>query len=109
MTLTEKQSDNLFLCGLLGYPCDKCINILDIGEQGKIGFQMLFYQENSDIWRCYRRGADKFELIAGKKLYESFVNNGDMKAYEQLKKLRDSEQQEYAKQKRIFDRKQGKK
>lgn len=108
MQLSEKQQENLFLCGLLGYPCEKCISVLDIAEQQKIGFRMLFYQENADIWKTYRRGADKFELIAGKKLYEAFVNQGDMRAYEQLKKMREVEQAEYQKQKRIFDRKQGK-
>ncbi len=108
MQLTEKQSDNIFLCGLLGYPCDRCISVLDIAEPQKIGFRILFYQEGSEINKAYRRGADKFDLISGKKLYEAFVNDGDMKAYEELKKLRIAQQEEYARQKRIFNKSQGK-
>ena len=108
MQLTEKQIDNLFLCGLLGYACDRCISVLDIAAHQQIGFRIMFYQEGSDINKTYRRGADKFDLISGKKLYEAFVNDGDMKAYDELKKLRAAQQDEYARQKRIFNKSQGK-
>jgi hypothetical protein len=66
--------------GTLGYPLSKCINVLEDGfdvEQ----FKKDFYDETSEIFLSYQKGADKADFLIDNKLFEK-ARAGDLKALE---------------------------
>ena len=85
MTYTEDQLKKMIHMGILGYDVDKCINILDIENEGQ--FKRDFNNKNSEIAKAYQKGVDKGDYSIDIKLFEK-ARDGDLKAlakYEERK------------------------
>ena len=87
MTYTEEQLKKMIHMGILGYPVEKCINILDIESKDESQFISDFNSPQSELAKAYQKGKDKGEYQIDMKLYQK-ATEGDMKAlqkYEERK------------------------
>lgn len=71
--------------GILGYSCEKCINILDIENEQE--FKKDFVTPTSEVFKNYKKGVDKADYAIDLKLFDK-AKDGDLKAlakYEERK------------------------
>lgn len=69
--------------GILGYPVQKCINILDIGDTEVNQFTTDFNSPESKVKKAYQKGVDKAEYAIDSKLFNK-AKEGDLKALQKF-------------------------
>lgn len=82
MEYTDEQMKQMVHMGILGYPVEKCINILDITDENK--FRKDFNDPGSAVAKAYKKGVDKGDYQIDMTLYKK-ASEGDLsalKAYE---------------------------
>lgn len=82
---TKEQLEKMVHMGILGYSCEKCINILDI--ENEQDFRKDFASPTSEVYKNYKKGVDKADYAIDIKLFDK-AKNGDLKAlakYEERK------------------------
>jgi hypothetical protein len=82
---TEEQLKKMVHMGILGYSCEKCINVLDIENEAQ--FKKDFANPSTEIYKAYKKGQDKADYAIDMKLFEK-AKDGDLKAlkiYEERK------------------------
>lgn len=85
MAYTPEQIKQMVHMGILGYSCEKCINILDIENEKE--FEKDFADPKTEIYKSYKKGVDKSDYAIDLKLFE-LAKGGDLKAlqkYEERK------------------------
>jgi hypothetical protein len=83
VSYSEDQLKKIVHCGILGYPAQKCINILDIENEAQ--FIIDFENPETEIAKAYQKGVDKGEYQIDMKLYQKAAE-GDLKALAELEK-----------------------
>jgi len=69
--------------GSLGYPKEKCLNILELTTEQRMAFEQQFKQPKSTIGKAYQTGVDLADFEIDKKLYE-LAKTGDLKAIKEF-------------------------
>jgi hypothetical protein len=83
--------------GSLGYSYQKTINVLDIENLDT--FKKDFFDENSEVYKYYRKGMDIADYAIDQKLFEK-AKSGDLKALDEYERRRDFEQSIFEEEKR---------
>jgi len=87
MEYSEEVLKKMVHMGILGYPVEKCINILDVEPKDEKQFTEDYNNSESELAKAYQKGKDKGEYQIDMKLYQK-ATEGDMKAlqkYEERK------------------------
>jgi glycosylphosphatidylinositol transamidase (GPIT) subunit GPI8 len=83
MSYTEDFLKKIIQMGILEYTCDKILNILDefIEDQNK--FIKDFNNDNSEVYKAYKKGKDKADFIIDQRLFE-LAKTGNIAAIEKI-------------------------
>lgn len=84
---TTEQLGKMQHMGILGYPFEKVVNIMDIEDSQLEQFKKDWNNPESELMRKYQQGVDKAEYAIDIKLFE-LASKGDLKAlqkYEERK------------------------
>jgi len=91
MIFSEEILKKVVHFGILSYPVDKSLNILDLPSELEEQFITDFNNPKSEVAKNYKKGQDKAEYAIDIKLFE-MAKEGDLKAikeYELRKKNRE--------------------
>lgn len=83
MAYTEEQLKKMVHMGILDYSCEKCINVLDIEDEKQ--FTNDFSNQNSEIYKAFKKGKDKSDYAIDLKLFEK-AKDGDLRALAEYEK-----------------------
>ena len=83
MAYTEEQLKKMVHMRILDYSCEKCINVLDIEDEKQ--FTNDFSNQNSEIYKAFKKGKDKSDYAIDLKLFEK-AKDGDLRALAEYEK-----------------------